>query len=81
MLAVAYLPAAFALQAPTWIFFRRMDFVRVRLLQAMIPVVTFAVTVPLAAATDVGVWSLVIGPLVGNAVGDRRGASRYRPTG
>jgi O-antigen/teichoic acid export membrane protein len=66
MLAVSYLPLAFALQAPTWIFFRRMDFVRVRLLQAAIPVVTFCVTVPLAAA-GVGVWSLVIGPFVGNA--------------
>jgi O-antigen/teichoic acid export membrane protein len=68
-LAVAYLPVAFALQAPTWIFFRRMDFVRQRLLQGTIPVVTFVVTVPLAAATDLGVWSLVIGPLVGNVAG------------
>jgi PST family polysaccharide transporter len=68
-LAVAYLPVAFALQAPTWIFFRRMDFVRQRLLQAVIPVVTFVVTVPLAAWTDLGVWSLVAGPLVGNAAG------------
>jgi O-antigen/teichoic acid export membrane protein len=68
-LAVAYLPVAFALQAPTWIFFRRMDFVRQRLLQATIPVVTFLVTVPLAAWTDLGVWSLVVGPLVGNAAG------------
>ena len=66
MLAVAYLPVAFALQAPTWIFFRRMDFLRVRVLQALVPVVTFCVTVPLAAA-GVGVWSLVIGPFVGNA--------------
>ncbi|MFZ0088450.1 MAG: oligosaccharide flippase family protein [Solirubrobacteraceae bacterium] len=65
--AVAYLPTAFALQAPTWIFFRRMDFVRVRTLQVLVPVVTFAVTVPLAAA-GVGVWSLVIGPAVGNTV-------------
>jgi O-antigen/teichoic acid export membrane protein len=68
-LAVAYLPVAFAFQAPTWVFFRRMDFVRQRLLQGTIPVVTFLVTVPLAAWTDLGVWSLVIGPLVGNAVG------------
>jgi O-antigen/teichoic acid export membrane protein len=67
-LALSYLPLAFALQAPTWIFFRRMDFVRQRLLQATIPVVTFVVTVPLAAA-GVGVWSLVIGPLVGNVAG------------
>jgi O-antigen/teichoic acid export membrane protein len=64
--AVAYLPLAFALQAPTWIFFRRMDFFRQRLIQAIVPVVTFAVTVPLAAA-GVGVWSLVIGPAIGNA--------------
>jgi O-antigen/teichoic acid export membrane protein len=67
-LAVSYLPLAFALQAPTWIFFRRMDFVRQRLLQAIVPVVTFCVTVPLAAA-GVGVWSLVIGPFAGNLAG------------
>jgi O-antigen/teichoic acid export membrane protein len=67
MIGVAYLPTAFALQAPTWIFFRRMDFVRVRTLQSLVPVVTFCVTVPLAAA-GVGVWSLVIGPAVGNGV-------------
>jgi O-antigen/teichoic acid export membrane protein len=68
-LAVAYLPVAFALQAPTWVFFRRMDFVRQRLLQSVIPVVTFVVTVPLAAWTDLGVWSLVVGPFVGNVAG------------
>src|SRR3954471_19906209 len=67
-LAVSYLPVAFALQAPQWIFFRRMDFLRQRMLQAVIPVVTFCVTVPLAAS-GVGVWSLVIGPFVGNAAG------------
>ena len=65
-LAVSYLPVAFSLQAPTWIFFRRMDFLRQRLLLAIVPVVTFAVTVPLAIA-GVGVWSLVIGPFVANA--------------
>src|SRR4051794_3937096 len=68
-LAVAYLPIAFALQAPTWIFFRRMDFVRQRLLQGVIPAATFVVTVPLAAWSDLGVWSLVIGPFVGNIAG------------
>lgn len=67
MVAVAYLPTAFALQAPTWIFFRSMDFVKVRTLQSLVPVVTFCVTVPLAAL-GVGVWSLVIGPAVGNTV-------------
>ena len=56
-----------------------MDFVRVRALQALIPAVTFCVTVPLAAA-GVGVWSLVIGPFVGNAVAVTAGVaiSPYR---
>lgn len=67
MLAVSYLPVAIALQAPTWVFFRRMDFVRVRALQALVPIVTFCVTVPLVIA-GVGVWSLVIGPFAGNVV-------------
>lgn len=66
-LAVSYLPVAFALQAPQWIFFRRMDFLRLRLLQFSIPATTFAVTVPLAAVTG-SVWALVVGPLVGNTV-------------
>ena len=65
-LALVYLPIAFALQAPLWIFFRRMDFLRQRSLQAVVPIVTFVVTVPLAAA-GVGVWSIVIGAFAGNA--------------
>src|SRR3954454_19088188 len=68
MAATACLPLAFALQAPTWIFFRRMDFARQRVMQGIVPVVTFAVTVPLAAA-GAGVWSLVIGPAAGNLAG------------
>ena len=64
-LAVSYLPIAFALQAPLWIFFRRMDFIRQRSLQAVVPVVTFLVTIPLVLA-GVGVWSLVIGAFAGN---------------
>jgi O-antigen/teichoic acid export membrane protein len=64
-IALAYLPIAFALQAPLWIFFRRMDFVRQRSLQAVVPIVTFVVTVPLAVA-GAGVWSLVIGAFAGN---------------
>jgi O-antigen/teichoic acid export membrane protein len=67
-LATSYLPLAFALQAPAWIFFRRMDYARQRTLQALVPAVTFVVTVPLVA-TGFGVWSLVIGPMVGNAAG------------
>jgi O-antigen/teichoic acid export membrane protein len=64
-LAVSYLPIAFALQAPLWIFFRRMDFIRQRSLQAVVPVVTFLVTIPLVLATK-SVWSLVIGAFAGN---------------
>ena len=60
-LAVAYLPVAFSLQAPQWVFFRRMDFLRLRLLQAIVPLGTVLVTVPLLLA-GVGVWALVIGP-------------------
>jgi O-antigen/teichoic acid export membrane protein len=67
-LAVAYLPVGFALQAGTWVFFRQMDFLRVRALQAITPVVSFVVAVPLLVA-GVGVWSLVIGPFAGTVVG------------
>jgi O-antigen/teichoic acid export membrane protein len=68
MASLAYLPIAFALQAPLWVFFRRMDYRRQRSLQAIQPVVGFAVTVPLAAATGLGVWSLVIGQVAGYVV-------------
>ena len=64
-LAVTYLPVAFALQAPQWVFFKRMEYVRLRVLQAIVPLGTVAVTVPLLLA-GVGVWSLVIGPFCGN---------------
>jgi PST family polysaccharide transporter/lipopolysaccharide exporter len=66
-LALTYLPIAFALQAPVWIFFRRMDFVRQRGVQAVIPLTAFCVTVPLVLS-GVGVWSLVIGAAAGNLV-------------
>src|SRR5689334_17357409 len=36
-LAVTYLPVAFALQAPQWVFFKRMEYVRLRVLQAIVP--------------------------------------------
>jgi PST family polysaccharide transporter len=78
-LGVAYLPVAFALQAPQWVFFRRMDFLRLRVLQGIVPLVTVAVTVPLLLA-DVGVWALVIGPMCGNlaAVAAAARVSPYR---
>src|SRR3954466_6821206 len=64
-LAVSYLPVAFALQAPQWVFFRRMDYLRLRGLQGPVPVAPVMVTVPLLLA-GVGVWALVVGPLCGN---------------
>jgi O-antigen/teichoic acid export membrane protein len=66
LLAVA-LPLI-ALQTPTWVFYRRMDFVRQRILEGSGPVVAFVVTVALALA-GVGFWSLVIGTLAGSVVG------------
>jgi O-antigen/teichoic acid export membrane protein len=68
MASLAYLPIAFALQAPLWIFFRRMDYRRQRSLQAIQPFVCFCVTIPLAAATSLGVWSLVVGQIAGYLV-------------
>src|SRR5215208_1544172 len=53
------------LQTPTWIFYRRMQFGRQRLLEGINPVVGTAVMVSLAA-NGAGYWSLVIGMLAGN---------------
>jgi O-antigen/teichoic acid export membrane protein len=64
-LALAYLPLTFALQAPMWIFFRRMDYARQRSLQATQLLIGLVVTVPLAATTGLGVWSIVIGQVAG----------------
>jgi O-antigen/teichoic acid export membrane protein len=60
-------PAA-ALQTPLWVFYRRMEFVRQRSLQAVDPVTAFVVTVALAIA-GAGYWSLVIGAIAGAAAG------------
>jgi PST family polysaccharide transporter len=49
-----------ALETPIWVFYRRMDFVRQRLLQSVGPVVSFFVTIGLAL-WGAGLWSLVIG--------------------
>jgi O-antigen/teichoic acid export membrane protein len=56
---------ALALQAPLWIFYRRMNFVRQRLLQSIEPVVGFAVSVVLAVA-GAGYWALVVGIVAGS---------------
>jgi O-antigen/teichoic acid export membrane protein len=68
MATLAYLPLAFAFQAPLWIFFRRMDYRRQRSLQAIQPLISFVVTVPLAAATQLGVWSIVVGQVAGYVI-------------
>lgn len=56
--------AADALQAPFWIYYRRMDFVAQRLLQAIQPAVTFVVTIALAAV-GLRYWALAIGVVAG----------------
>jgi O-antigen/teichoic acid export membrane protein len=55
---LAFVAAPF--QAPLWVFYRRMEFVRQRLLQAVDPVVAFVVKIVLAAL-GAGYWSFVIG--------------------
>ena len=59
---------ALALQSPTWIFYRRMDFVRQRTLQAVDPLATFVVTIALAIA-GLDYWSLVLGVVIGTWAG------------
>ena len=68
--ALVMLPAVVgnSLQAPTWVFYRRMAFRRQRELQAIDPVVAFVVTIALAAA-GAGYWSLIIGLVVGSWIG------------
>ena len=64
-LAMALLLPGLAFQAPIWIYYRRMDFMRQRLLSAVDPVTSFAVTIALAAA-GAGYWALVVGFLAGS---------------
>jgi O-antigen/teichoic acid export membrane protein len=78
LVAALIVPAA-VLQVPVWIYYRRMDFVRQRALQAVDPVVAFAVTIALAIA-GAGYWSLVAGAVAGALVGSVAAvlASPYR---
>ena len=57
------MPAA-GLLSPLWIYYRRMQFLRQRTLQAIDPVVSFVITISLAIA-GLGYWSLVIGAVAG----------------
>lgn len=66
ILALSLVATAF--QAPIWIAYRQLRFVRQRTLQSVDPVVTTAITIGLAVA-GAGYWSLVIGGLVGSVVG------------
>ena len=56
--------AAQGLQSPLWVFYRRMEFARQRALQAIDPVVSFAVSITLAVA-GMGYWALVVGVVAG----------------
>jgi O-antigen/teichoic acid export membrane protein len=57
-----------SLQSPNVIYYRQMDFVRVRTLQAIDPVTAFVLTTALAIA-GAGYWSLVIGAVAGSFAG------------
>jgi len=67
-LALAVVLPASALHSPVWVFYRRMDFLRQRLILAVDPSVSFIVTIALAAS-GFGYWSLVIGVVSGSIVG------------
>lgn len=63
LVCIAILPAL-VLQTPLWVYYRRMEFVRQRTLQAVDPLVGFVVAVVLAAA-GAGYWALVVSMVVG----------------
>jgi len=63
-LVVALMLPAGALSAPLWVFYRKMEFVKQRTLQAIDPLVGFVVTIALAVA-GAGYWSFVIGAFAG----------------
>lgn len=65
--ALALVIPAMALQAPLWTFYRNMDFLEQRKLQAYDPIVGFVATIGCAAA-GLGYWSLVIGVVLGGWV-------------
>ena len=80
LLALSLTLPGLALQAPTWIFYRRMDFFRQRLVSAVDPIVGFVITIVLAIA-GLDYWSLVIGLVVGSWAGGivALAVSPYRP--
>lgn len=66
-LALGLTLPAIALQTPLWIHYRRMNFMRLRVLQAAEPVVSLVATVALLAA-GLELWGLVLGTLAGSWV-------------
>ena len=67
-LALSVVIPSSALHAPVWVFYRRMDFLRQRLVLSVDPIASFVVTIALAAA-GLGYWSLVLGVVSGSIVG------------
>jgi O-antigen/teichoic acid export membrane protein len=59
---------ATTLQAPTWVFYRRMDYFRQRSLEVVDPIVTTVATLALLIA-GMALWGLVIGFLIGSVAG------------
>jgi O-antigen/teichoic acid export membrane protein len=55
---------AYTLQAPFWVYYRRMDFLRQRLLGLVEPIVGFVVAIVLAVA-GAGYWALALGLAAG----------------
>jgi lipopolysaccharide exporter len=67
LVALLVVPAQ-ALQAPLWIFYREMDFVRQRRLQVLDPVTGFVIAVGLLIA-GWNYWALIVGVVAGAWVG------------
>ena len=67
LVALLVVPAQ-ALQAPLWIFYREMDFVRQRKLQALDPIAGFAIAVGLLIA-GADYWALIVGVVGGAWIG------------
>jgi O-antigen/teichoic acid export membrane protein len=66
LLAFSLIPTAF--EAPIWVAYRQMQFLRQRVLESVDPLVAAAVTIGLAVA-GAGYWSLVIGVVAGSTCG------------
>jgi PST family polysaccharide transporter len=66
--ALCALVPAGQLQVPFWVLYRRLEFRRQRLLQAIDPLIAFAASVALAIA-GAGYWAFILGALAGSWAG------------